>query len=292
MPVAVLNVRPSRQRTLRVVRVDNRNREFALKSIGERAILYAPADEPRHGYFAIASITDVTPDLRSPRFIFIALAEVELFSRFYPLDSLREPIESRAYHGKNTIDFSYFSLGIRALAPADREAARALASRAHGLDTPWLGPPGLAAPPNPSFRTDEGKGVQLARLKREAPVRNRRLRWAVLQAYGAACAVCGDDDAVPVTGSYEVEVCHLRGLRWGGPDTLDNAMPMCRKHHWAFDEGLFTLTDAGTIIPSRHMEERLRLRFNGRKRAIFPSSIEAWPKAEHLRFHRDNVFLR
>lgn len=69
-------------------------------------------------------------------------------------------------------------------------------------------------------------------------------------------------------------------------------MPMCRKHHWAFDEGLFTLTDAGDIIPSRHMEERLRLRFNGRKRAIFPSTIEAWPKAEHLRFHRDNVFLR
>ena len=48
MPVAVLNVRPSRQRSFHRVRVDNRNREVALSTIGQRVILYAPTDEPRH----------------------------------------------------------------------------------------------------------------------------------------------------------------------------------------------------------------------------------------------------
>jgi hypothetical protein len=289
MPVAVLNVRPSRQRTLRTVRIDGRNREVALRNIGESAILYAPADEPRRGYFGMASITDVAPDLKHRRFIFITLVDVELFARFHPLESLSEPIERHAYDVHGAIDFSYFSPGIRALAPEDREAARALAARAR--DEVWSGLPGLAAPPSPSFELDPATAGRPARFTREVSPRDRRLRWSVLEAYGAACAVCGDDDAVLKTGSYEVEVCHLRGLEWGGPDALTNAMPMCRKHHWAFDEGLFTLADAGDIIASRYMEARLRLRFNGRTRAHFPKAVEAWPKAEHLQFHRANVFL-
>jgi hypothetical protein len=288
MPVAVLNVRPSRQRTLRTIRADGRNREVALRSIGESAILYAPADEPRYGYFGMASIADVTPDIKHRRFIFITLVDVRLFARFHPLESLVKPIERRAYDRQGAMDFSYFSLGVRALTPEDQEAARALVARAQARGEAM---PGLAASPNAPFERDSAVEGRPARLTREVSMRDRRLRWSVLEAYGAACAICGDDDAVLKTGSYEVEVCHLRGLEWGGPDTLTNAMPMCRKHHWAFDEGLFTLADAGDIIPSPYMEDRLRRRFNGRTRAHFPKAVLAWPKAEHLQFHRANVFL-
>ena len=284
MPVAVLNVRPSRQRTLHSVRVDNRNRDVALQSIGERVMLYAPADEPRRGYFATAVLADVTPDTRHRRFIFITLRDIERFDQFLSLESLITPIESGAYDAHGTMDFSYFSLGIRTLAGADQMAARILTEQMRANREQQHSVRGLAAPPNPSF-------ISPARVTREVSVRDRRLRWFVLDAYGAACAVCGDDDAVYETGSYEVEVCHLHGLKWGGPDVLTNAMPMCRKHHWAYDEGLFTLADAGDIIPSRFMEPKLRRRFNGWTRAHFPKTIEAWPKAEFLQFHRSKVFL-
>lgn len=290
MPVAVLNVRPSRQRTLRTVRADRRNGAIALKSIGEKALLYAPADEVQHGYFALASIIDITPDITHRRFIFITLEDVELFTSFHPLESLVEPVENRAYHPQGAIDFSYFSLGIRALGSRDRQAARSLIARARDHAVAQF--PGLAAPPAPAFEEDISSPGSPVRMTRAVTVRNRRLRWAVLEAYGPACAVCGDDDAVPQTGTYEVEVCHLRGLDLGGPDTLNNAMPMCRKHHWAYDYGLFTLTDAGDILPSRHMGDSLRARFNGWTRARFPQAVAAWPSAEHLRFHRANVFLR
>jgi hypothetical protein len=292
MPVVVLNVRPSRQRTFHTVRADRRNGEIALKSIGEKALLYAPADEPRHGYFALASIIDIAPDIRHRRFIFISLEDVELFTSFHPLESLVEPIESRAYHTPGAIEFSYFSLGIRALSPKDQDAARDLARRARGCDQTNFMFPGLATPPSPAFHEDLTTMRRPSRATRAVTIRNRQLRWTVLEAYGAACAVCGDDDAVPETGTYEVEVCHLRGLDLGGPDALSNAMPMCRKHHWAYDYGLFTLTDAGEIVPSRQMGARLRLRFNGWTRALFPQAVAAWPRVDHLRFHRANVFLR
>lgn len=289
MPVAALNVRPSRQRSLHSVRVDNRNRDVALSSIGQRVILYAPTDEPRHGYFGTASIVDISPDAKERRFNFIKLDGIDLFGRFLSLDSLITPLESGAYNATGAIDFSYFSIGIRALAPTDQVSARILADQIHAAATRTAD--GFGSPPSPHFSAGPGLLERPGRLTRDVTMRDRRLRWFVLEAYGAACAVCGDDDAVPENGSYEVEVCHLHGLKWGGPDVLTNAMPMCRKHHWAYDEGLFTLADAGGIIPSRHIVPRLRRRFNGWTQAHFPKAIQAWPKAEHLQFHRAHVFL-
>src|SRR5690606_35803134 len=126
MPVAVLNVRPSRQRTPELARVDARNKELALRSIGEKVVLYAPADEIRHGYFATARLVDVRPDMTQRRFMFIALADVNTFGRFISLDELTVPVESRAYRADGSRDFSYFSLSIRPLAEADRAVARSL----------------------------------------------------------------------------------------------------------------------------------------------------------------------
>lgn len=291
MPVAALTVRPSRQKSLHSVRVDNRNREVALTNIGQRVILYAPADEPRHGYFGTGLIADVGPDVRERRFIFIMLDDIELFGQFIALESLITPIESRAYLASGIIDFSYFSLGIRALTQADQASALAIVDRARAGAEQMHAARGFGSPPAPSYSPGPGAVDRPTRVTRDVAMRDRRLRWSVLEAYGITCSVCGDDDAVHVIGAYEVEVCHLHSLDRGGPDTLTNAMPMCRKHHWAYDRGLFTLDDAGGIVPSRFMEPKLRRRFNGWTRAHFPRSVEAWPKAEHLQFHRNNVFL-
>ena len=284
MPAIVINVRPSRQRIRHIIRVDKRNSDAALNNIGKRAILYAPADEPSHGYFGMATVSDIMPDLLHRRFVFIRLEDMETFRRCFALDELTRPLESSAYRADGTLDFSYFSMGVRTLSGNDRRAVHTLIAEASSR--------GMA---ENAVVWDDGTG-RVANLglrqTREFLIRSRRLRWAVIEAYGPACAVCGDNDCIEDRGAYEVQVAHLHALGLGGPDDITNAMPMCGKHHWAYDEGLFTLTDAGGILPSRHMTPQLRQRFNGWTRAHFPDFVEAWPRAEYLQFHRHHVFLR
>ncbi|WP_375598537.1 HNH endonuclease [Devosia sp. Naph2] len=284
MPVAVINVRPSRQRSLNRIRIDNRNKEIALACIGEKVLLYAPRDEVRHGYFASALLVDVVPDRTRRRFMFLTLENVTTFCAFYRLEDLATPIESQGYRGDGSIEFSHFSPSIRALNPLDRQAALALVADAQvhsaAARSPATGDAVAPAPAlRPSYRT------------REAAIRKARLRWAVLYAYGTACAICGDDNSIHEIGAHEVEVCHLRALAHGGPDELTNAMPMCRTDHWFYDRGIFTMMDGGGILLSRLAPGSLHRRLADRSVAQFPVSRQAWPKAEHLRFHREHVFL-
>lgn len=282
MPVAVLNVRPTRQRSLDRVRMDNRNKELALNSIGECMLLYAPRDEPRHGYFATAILADVAPDMTQRRFMFLMLDDVVHFTRYVSLEALAAPVESRAYREDGSLDFSYFSPNIRALLPKDQGAAAALANQNSTMD-------GFDMAPAPPFLQLDRPVA--ARRTKDTILRNARLRWSVLQAYGTACAVCGDDNSLHAIGAHEVEVCHLRALAHGGPDELTNAMPMCRTHHWFYDRGGFTLADAGGIILSGLAPASLRRQLHGRQAARFPHAVQAWPRAEHLQFHREHVFL-
>lgn len=282
MPVAILNVHLSYRTNLDIVRIDNRNRDVALNCLNQEVLLYAPAHEPKPGYFGLARIVDVNPDLVNRRFMYLRLDEIRLFASPIAHEELSVPIESRGYGRDRKIRFSYFSTGIRDLTPEDRDAARDLANgrlRQRGVDTPQA--PFLGIQPQASqYRL------------RYALERDRRLRWEVLEIYGSACAVCGDDDAIREIGACEVEVCHLHALNRGWPDTLTNALPMCRKHHWAFDNGLFTLEDGGFIMPSKRMAPQPLVRFNGRRRARYPEAEAARPKDEHIRFHRENVFRR
>ena len=87
------------------------------------------------------------------------------------------------------------------------------------------------------------------------------------------------------------DLYHVRQYLSGGPDELTNAMPMCRTHHWFYDRGGFTLADAGGIILSTLAPASLRGHLHGRQVARFPNAVQAWPRAEHLQFHREHVFL-
>ena len=284
MPVAVLNVRPTRQKTLNRVRMDNRNKDLALASIGERVLLYAPRDEPNPGYFATAVLADVAPDMTQRRFMFLTLDDVERLEHSISLDVLMAPVESRAYRADGSLDFSYFSPNIRALLPQDQRAAQALTRQVSGAK-------GFQMPHTPAFAPLGALAHSPGRRSKDAIQRNVRLRWTVLYAYGTACAVCGDDNSIHEIGAHEVEVCHLRALEHGGPDELTNAMPMCRTHHWFYDRGGFTLADAGGIILSRLAPLPLRRQLHGQSAARFPNAVQSWPRAEHLQFHREHVFL-
>jgi len=69
-------------------------------------------------------------------------------------------------------------------------------------------------------------------------VRNQQLRPAVLELWGKACAACGMRLEAQ-SGLFECEIAHIHQVRDQGTDSPDNALPLCRTHHWAFDQHLW-----------------------------------------------------
>lgn len=104
---------------------------------------------------------------------------------------------------------------------------------------------------------DEDEQERLRRFV-EVAIRDAELRPAVIEVWGKCCAACGleliDRDA------SECEVAHIRPVFEGGLDKTNNALPLCRTHHWAFDRFLWTFgTDLKIRVHWRfHKTEPLR----------------------------------
>lgn len=72
-------------------------------------------------------------------------------------------------------------------------------------------------------------------------IRDIAFRDAVLDAYKRTCAVCGPP---LIRGPYvDVEAAHIVAVAERGPDHRRNGLCLCNRHHWAFDHGVFSLTD-------------------------------------------------
>jgi hypothetical protein len=76
-----------------------------------------------------------------------------------------------------------------------------------------------------------------------APTRSEAFRVGVRRIYEHRCAVCCVDARGPGDGSPIVDAAHIVPKSEGGPDDLRNGLCLCKNHHWAFDEGWFTVTD-------------------------------------------------
>ncbi|WP_028963158.1 HNH endonuclease [Sulfobacillus thermosulfidooxidans] len=73
------------------------------------------------------------------------------------------------------------------------------------------------------------------RAIRAASFRNR-----VLNVLGRQCAACNFSTLREPSLSSGIEVAHIVPVEYGGQDTIENGIPLCRLHHWAFDNGLIT----------------------------------------------------
>jgi hypothetical protein len=138
--------------------------------------------------------------------------------------------------------------------------------------------------------------------KREALLRARGFRQAVVQAYGCRCAVCGLKLAAPDSLVWEVEAAHIVPHSSMGRDDIWNGIALCSLHHWAFDVGWFTLrqdyiievspqagslaTDSGRL----HHCELIPELTNKKTPIILPEKIESHPHANAIAWHRENIF--
>lgn len=78
-------------------------------------------------------------------------------------------------------------------------------------------------------------------------VRDVAFRDVVLGAYKKVCAVCGP----PLRrDSYiDLQAAHIVGVAGRGPDDPRNGLSLCHRHHWAFDHGVFALSDELRVMP-------------------------------------------
>lgn len=78
--------------------------------------------------------------------------------------------------------------------------------------------------------------------RRKARPNQARFAFAVLQRYGARCAVC-DLDIEPV-----IEAAHIRAKALQGSDDARNGLPLCCNHHRMYDAGWFAFEPRTTGI--------------------------------------------
>lgn len=114
-------------------------------------------------------------------------------------------------------------------------------------------------------------------------VRDPAFRSIVLEAYEAVCAVCGDP--LRSEARSELEAAHIVPVAERGPDEVRNGLSLCVRHHWAFDAGVFTLTDDHRVdllidTPDPHDELRQA------ERIQLPALRENHPHAFYLKHHR------
>jgi len=71
----------------------------------------------------------------------------------------------------------------------------------------------------------------------------------VRTAYDERCAVCNVRRVTPRSDpDSEVEAAHIYPKRKEGVDDVRNGIALCKLHHWAFDNGWFSVTDDYEII--------------------------------------------
>ena len=73
------------------------------------------------------------------------------------------------------------------------------------------------------------------------PKRDKAFREVITREYDYTCAVC--EMKFRLGSLIEASAAHIIPKHNSGTDDPRNGLSLCRTHHWAFDEGLFTITD-------------------------------------------------
>lgn len=119
-------------------------------------------------------------------------------------------------------------------------------------------------------------------------------RATVMEQYEEICAVCEEALRTPA-GLIEIDAAHVVPRSLMGADDVRNGFALCKRHHWAFDKGLFGVGDDRKVFvpgPVSAIAQNANLeKFHGHP--IREAKINAWkvdPSA--FKWHRDNLMIR
>ena len=127
-------------------------------------------------------------------------------------------------------------------------------------------------------------------------VREVRFRLGVIPAYDYTCALTGYR-LITAGGGSIIDAAHIHQFADSGNNDPRNGIALSKNAHWAFDEGLWSLTDDYRVILAKDRfsesgpQGSLFSSFEG-KRIHLPKFKDQWPDVHHLEWHRQNRFGR
>jgi putative restriction endonuclease len=125
--------------------------------------------------------------------------------------------------------------------------------------------------------------------------RDIRFRLQLLPIYGFSCILCGVKVLLP-SGITLVEAAHIHQFAQSKNDDITNGIALCRNHHWAFDQGLWTLGADFDVIVAKDafFEEspnQIPLSAHHSRHIDFSGfDIKHRPIKEHFNWHRKHIF--
>ena len=151
---------------------------------------------------------------------------------------------------------------------------------------------------NQKFQKNDEQEEQQKQPKfyfRKSILRDAFFRKAVVDSYNYKCAFC----EMKVTTSIKQNIldgAHIKPFAKFHDNRINNGISLCKNHHWAFDKGLFTISDDYNyriIVSSNFQEESPNSKpmkeFNDNQ-LLLPSEKKYFPRIEALKWHRQNVF--
>lgn len=248
------------------------NLRAALKNYLQYVMLFASSREEEPGYLGLVKILGVQPERDKPRLIRIELGEIRRFEIPVTLTQI--------YGERDNHPFYRYAHPFRVV--PDFELRRIFEL------TPKF------APENSGFSEDAQAGFNFETLPKRAKtsklVRSAAVRFEMLLHYGRRCPFTQELFESLDGLRCALEVGHLRPLRFGGKDHIQNVLPMSGLANWAWDEGLISLKNNGTLLFAGGIRDNERQRFEGCERVLFPKDARIWPHSENLEFHRDVIF--
>lgn len=109
----------------------------------------------------------------------------------------------------------------------------------------------------------------------------------VLTGYNRLCAVT--QTALSGGGFVNLEAAHIKPHSHNGSYLPSNGIALSRDFHWAFDKGLFTLTDELKIMVHTDAEGDLLRNYDGKKIYV-PDDPFFQPALDSIKYHRENVY--
>ena len=130
---------------------------------------------------------------------------------------------------------------------------------------------------------------QVSRQKRDAA-----FRAIVLGNYGHTCAVTGQRFYSP--HHVEADGAHIIGKEVHGTDDPRNGIALSKSAHWAFDRGVFTISDQYEVIVNPKISAASTARFPAieldRQKILLPTDSCYWPHPDALAWHKQEIFDR
>jgi hypothetical protein len=125
-----------------------------------------------------------------------------------------------------------------------------------------------------------------------APKRDLAFRKVVVSNYDNHCSLCGMK--FHLGELIEAQAAHIIPKNKSGTDDPRNGLSFCRTHHWAFDNGLFSISDNYYITISPIVSKAETTNFSLIEFSNMPISLPRneilCPHPSALDWHRKNIF--